>query len=1227
MLIRRLRFKNLNSLVGEWELDFTNPAVASEGIIAITGPTGAGKSTILDAISLALYGRTPRLSSINANSNEIMSRHTGECFAEVTFETHARVYRSHWSQRRAQRKADGKLQDQKREIADALSGEILASKIQDAADLAVKLTGMDFGRFTRTMFLAQGQFAAFLLARPDERAPILEQITGTGVYAAISQRVHERYVEERKKQEEASAVIQAIETLSPEEEERLSHELQQLREESQKSVTQIAKYGEEIAWLKKIASLEQELQQVEIDRQNWKQKQQAFAPKRARLERAERAFALSGAYAELCSLRRERDMELQSLGQCDSALLAARDEAAKAETAARLAQEALHDESERLKGLTLLCRKVKDLDLQFAEKGVPLKASEEDLANVKARLQNLEDRSSKAKEELRQYTEEQNALQVSLQASQADEGLVEQLEALRTRFDFIRESAESVRTKAGELSASEEKRQQSLAAASERADALAKAVKNAEALGQELESVKNELTTILGSASYGRLRDRQDLLTARIAGLEQIVVEKRSFDDACRLREEARSQKVQRAKELESVNTLLPERERLFVEMESKRDLLEQRALLLQKIGAYEEERAGLSEGSPCPLCGALNHPYAREGAPDDKNTVDALSQYRKELKSVQESISSLKLGQLALRKDIERHEKEISAAEAAEARSRQLLLALAEKTGLKAELPAMDLRVKEELGQARDELEETRQKLAKATALIARQEALAKELQHSGEASQKAALALAEAEHAHKRFADAASLLQLEHRERAERLESLFAELQDRLRPYGLHNIQLSALDAAADELTKRHALRLSLKSKQAKVEQVIASLKSEIATLTALRHKEAASFAELQNKHELLAAESQRISQERKALFGEKDPVNEELFATQKVEETRAALDLAKSRLELVLREVAALDARSLALKASAQKRGASIQDLELAFGLQLSANAFTDEADFCSAILTEEERQSLAGEARSLAEGESDTASRQKQKMRELETERNKKLTGEVLFEIQEALQTLQARNEQMQREIGVILRRQQEDQEKQRQRRNQLYSLEQQRIECAHWERLHELIGSADGKKFRNFAQGLTFEVLIAYANKQLTSMSDRYILLPSSDSPLEFCVVDNYQAGEIRTTKNLSGGESFIVSLSLALGLSQMASSNVQAGALFLDEGFGSLDEESLDIALETLGGLRQDGRLIVLISHVQALKERIGARIKVSPITGGRSRISGPGCRAIERGQ
>ena len=140
------------------------------------------------------------------------------------------------------------------------------------------------------------------------------------------------------------------------------------------------------------------------------------------------------------------------------------------------------------------------------------------------------------------------------------------------------------------------------------------------------------------------------------------------------------------------------------------------------------------------------------------------------------------------------------------------------------------------------------------------------------------------------------------------------------------------------------------------------------------------------------------------------------------------------------------------------------------------------------------------------------------------------------------------------------------------------------------------------------------------MMVSHANGQLRKMTDRYLLVRDDSQPLELNVIDNYQAGEQRSTKNLSGGESFIVSLALALGLSKMASRRARVDSLFLDEGFGTLDEEALETALETLAGLQQDGKLIGIISHVPALRERISTRIDVVPVSGGKSVFTGPGC-------
>ncbi|MGB2129943.1 MAG: AAA family ATPase, partial [Marinobacterium sp.] len=299
MRILQIRFNNLNSLAGEWEVDLTDPAFTGDGLFAITGPTGAGKSTLLDAVCLALYGRTPRQPRISQAQNEVMSRQTGECFAEVVFETPQGRWRCHWSQHRSRKKADGSLQPPRHEVAEADSGKLLATKIKDVAERVERLTGMDFDRFTRSMLLAQGSFAAFLQADPDERAPILEQITGTSIYSDISIAVHQRRGEERQCLEQLRATQAGLQLLDAEEEAELERELAGVAEQVHEQGQRIAQQQTLLNWREQLDREQAQQQQLQQEQQQLEQSQQAFLPQQQRLEQAQKAEALRPEYEPL----------------------------------------------------------------------------------------------------------------------------------------------------------------------------------------------------------------------------------------------------------------------------------------------------------------------------------------------------------------------------------------------------------------------------------------------------------------------------------------------------------------------------------------------------------------------------------------------------------------------------------------------------------------------------------------------------------------------------------------------------------------------------------------------------------------------------------------------------------------------------------------------------------------------------------------------------------------
>ena len=168
MKILKIRLQNLNSLKGDHEIDLTKEPLASSGIFAITGPTGAGKTTLLDALTLALYGKVARYGN-ESNPENVMTRHCGECSAEVEFQVPSGIYRAVWQRKKARNKPDGKMQAAKRYLYDE-AGQPIAEQIRAVEEQIESLLGLNYDRFLRSALLAQGDFAKFLKSKPDERA-------------------------------------------------------------------------------------------------------------------------------------------------------------------------------------------------------------------------------------------------------------------------------------------------------------------------------------------------------------------------------------------------------------------------------------------------------------------------------------------------------------------------------------------------------------------------------------------------------------------------------------------------------------------------------------------------------------------------------------------------------------------------------------------------------------------------------------------------------------------------------------------------------------------------------------------------------------------------------------------------------------------------------------------------------------------------------------------------
>ena len=212
--------------------------------------------------------------------------------------------------------------------------------------------------------------------------------------------------------------------------------------------------------------------------------------------------------------------------------------------------------------------------------------------------------------------------------------------------------------------------------------------------------------------------------------------------------------------------------------------------------------------------------------------------------------------------------------------------------------------------------------------------------------------------------------------------------------------------------------------------------------------------------------------------------------------------------------------------------------------------------------------------------------------------------------TLANINNELDSLSEQLKTQQISLGQLQQSIKHDQQNKVKQQTLLNEIENKQLAVDELAYLNGLIGSADGAKFRKFAQSLTLNHLVYLANEQLNRLDGRYQLQCQQSETLSLEVLDTWQGDSVRDTKTLSGGESFLVSLALALALSDLVSNKTSIDSLFLDEGFGTLDNDTLEIALDALDNLNASGKMIGIISHVEALKERIAVQIKVEKQSG-----------------
>ncbi|MCK8602934.1 AAA family ATPase [Desulfoferrobacter suflitae] len=1190
MKIVGVEFKNINSFAGEWEVRFDRPPFSDTGLYAIVGRNGSGKSSILDAITLGLYGETPR----HRNPEErIVPQQADESSAAVTFAVGDNRYRSEWRVK----SFEGRLQGPEMRLWELNGKEsLLENRVIRVRSRVADLTGLDFKRFCRSVLLAQGEFAAFLTALESERSEILEKIIGPEMKLELEHSIRSNLAAEAEKLQQLKEAAAGLSLLDRSRLDQIEQEQEQLEDEIKGVEEALRELQEQEHWLQQL----QQLQDTERDAARAlleaKARQAELAEMLQLIEDAQSAKPLAealerldGRVAALEEMKNQTGRLKEDLAGRERSLVELEEQLQRSLSGLEEARRRLDERGAEWSGAALQDREIEVKSQQFQDAVRELEARE------RGRKQK-EQRRTQVDGELVALHKELRDLERRLERLDAEENLLAEMPAIQRGLDRLMTIQRQIRDEQGP-------RAQLLKAE----EAAARALQGHE---QKVLKLREQANRLANRRAEGLQRLTKLLDDHSPDHWVKLIKTSRKSLSVCRelakIGTEYRKQQVN-GDALERLQRVASQMETVrlsLAEEQAQLDELAEQIRWRDRVRSLDAQRSELQERAACPLCGSLVHPFMQQGTPDFGELDRSVQAHEKKIAALSSQLDSLE----ATAAGLQGRANEMT-------RLRQLWARTCEKAGVDWETPDARLAAAESRAQkalirdAKGRIRSCRWQKWKNAWL---QRALLRK---------EAKLGRGEAEHEKARERHRLEQQALAAMDsRIERLQqednSIRSELGARLATYGERppapgdeSSLLQRLEARSQDYRRVHEEH---KSRTQRLE----SLENEKLDLSVSVQQLQQNTAVLAEEIEELQVSLTRLKADRAAQFGTLDPAGERAAVESRI--TAGLKEQSQLQQEIGSRQKQLGEAQA-ALTQLHEREQLLREDLEKARPeLETRANqagfASLEQVRQSLALLREEQEVIARHQAgrQALAEAEAREAAARHQ----LQMLRAERKTEESITVVQQRLTDYVKHRDALQDRKSDLDRLLLEQRTAEGEYRDIRKAIALQEKVWAEAVAEQGMLESPDDPQMRTRLQRLMLDRLLEHSNQYLGTLSDRYRLMADDQEGLGFLVRDTLQTRTYRPVETLSGGETFIVSLCLALGLSEMACQHRKIESLLIDEGFGTLDEENLYRAITLLKGLRDNGKMVGIISHVKRLAGEIPTQIRVEKQPSGMSRLT-----------